>query len=214
MFVNTTTGSIYIGDAENTPVEVLTVNSGPIDVRNVETFCGLTLDEILAKVKEEGIGGGDEPSTNPEWPALKDLTVGNIIAWANQPWIVSHKTDDACYLTLTGVSGETNWYSLQNACTTFASKFTEAQKACLKSVTAGNTSGKVFVATKDQMDGGFSYFSNDSRRSISTYYWTSTDDYSYYAWRVLLDGSFDGGVNKSSSYGFRPSVCIDVSLYT
>lgn len=56
--MNRTTGSIYIGDAENTPVEVLTVNSGPIDVRNVETFCGLTLDEIFAKAKEEGIGGG------------------------------------------------------------------------------------------------------------------------------------------------------------
>lgn len=34
------------------------MNSGPIDVRNVETFCGLTLDEIFAKAKEEGIGGG------------------------------------------------------------------------------------------------------------------------------------------------------------
>lgn len=42
------------------------MNSGPIDVRNVETFCGLTLDEILAKVKEEGIGG--DPVVRVEAP--------------------------------------------------------------------------------------------------------------------------------------------------
>ena len=159
-------------------------------------------------------GGGDEHPTNPEWPALKDLTIGNNITWANQEWIVSHKTADTCYLTLKGLSGNSTWRNLQSACTNFATKFTEAQKACLKSVTAGNTSGKVFVATRDQMDGSFSYFNSKSRRSLGNKYWTSTEFYIDDAWYVDADGSFNNSFNGQSwSFGFRPSVCIDLTLY-
>ena len=153
-------------------------------------------------------------STIPdEFPDPDSLTVGNTINWANQQWIVSHKTADTCYLTLKGLSGNSTWRNLQSACTNFATKFTEAQKACLKSVTAGNTSGKVFVATKDQMDGGFSYFNNNSRRALNEVYWTSTEDGSLYAWLVSPDGSLgDGNYGQSYSIGFRPSVALDLTL--
>ena len=154
-------------------------------------------------------------STIPdEFPDPDSLTVGNTINWANQQWIVSHKTADTCYLTLKGLSGNSTWRNLQSACTNFATKFTEAQKACLKSVTAGNTSGKVFVATKDQMDGGFSYFNNNSRRALNEVYWTSTESDSGIAWYVFTDGSlydFYGGPQSNSS-GFRPSVALDLTL--
>ena len=152
-------------------------------------------------------------STIPdEFPDPDSLTVGNTINWANQQWIVSHKTADTCYLTLKGLSGNSTWRNLQSACTNFATKFTEAQKACLKSVTAGNTSGKVFVATKDQMDGGFSYFNNNSRRALNEVYWTSTQYGSVGAWPVLTDGSLGGDYSQSHSYGFRPSVALDLTL--
>ena len=193
------------------------MNSGPIDVRNVETFCGLTLDEVLAKAKEEGIGGGSGGSElNPELPDKDSLTVGNNITWADQQWIVSHKTTDECYLTLKGLSGSSSWDNLQDKCESFASKFTEAQKECLKSVTAGNTSGKVFVATKDQMDGGFSYFNIDSRRRANDWYWTSTKGNSVNAWylSVTMDGRFYNGYDASDSVGFRPSVCVNLTLYS
>ena len=153
-------------------------------------------------------------STIPdEFPDPDSLTVGNTINWANQQWIVSHKTADTCYLTLKGLSGNSTWRNLQSACTNFATKFTEAQKACLKSVTAGNTSGKVFVATKDQMDGGFSYFNNNSRRALNEVYWTSTGLASSRAWFVYTDGSLLNGVyDQSYSDGFRPSVALDLTL--
>ena len=198
------------------------MNSGPIDVRNVETFCGLTLDEIFAKAKEEGIGGGSggsELNPNPELPNKDSLTVGNTINWANQQWIVSHKTADECYLTLKGLSGSSSGDNLQDKCESFASKFTEEQKVCLKSVTAGNISGKVFVATKGQMEGGFSYFNNDSRRKLNVIYWTSTEYDGRNAWYVWSDGDLGYGslnlsdIYKSSSCGFRPSICIDLTLY-
>ena len=153
-------------------------------------------------------------STIPdEFPDPDSLTVGNTINWANQQWIVSHKTADTCYLTLKGLSGNSTWRNLQSACTDFATMFTEAQKNCLKSVTAGNTSGKVFVATRDQMDGGFSYFNNNSRRALNEVYWTSTESVSVGAWLVTSDGSLGyGSFSQSSSGGFRPSVALDLTL--
>ena len=163
-------------------------------------------------------GGGSEPEepvTNPNWPDKSQLTLGNTINWAGHEWVVSHVTSTEAYLTLKGLSGNSSWNDLQSACTSFASKFTEAQKACLKSVTAGNTNGKVFVATRDQMIGGFSYFNSDSRRQANNWYWTSTENYSFSARYVDADGSVDdyGFRDKSNSGGFRPSVCVDLTLY-
>ena len=155
--------------------------------------------------------GGSE--LNPELPDKDSLTVGNNIRWAKQQWIVSHKTADTCYLTLKGLSGNSTWFNLQFACTTFANQFTEAQKKCLKSVRAGNTSGIVFVATEDQMNGGFSYFNNNNRRALNEIYWTSTEYNSGNAHYVNVDGSPNGYINQSIPYGFRPSVCIDLTLY-
>lgn len=154
------------------------------------------------------VGGG----SNPNWPDKSQLTLGNNISWAGHDWIVSHVTSTAAYLTLSGLSGEYTWYNLQRACNTFANQLTEDQRACLKSITAGNTSGKVFVATRDQMDGGFSYFNSNSRRSVGSIYWTSTESASGSAWYVRSGGSFDP-YEKSISFGFRPSVCVDLTLY-
>ena len=166
-------------------------------------------------------GGGSEPEepvTNPNWPNKSDLTLGNTISWANQQWIVSHVTSTKAYLTLKslpkGLSGSSNWNGLQRSCTTFANKFTEDQKACLKRVTAGNTSGIVFVATHDQMDGGFRYFGHYSRNSLGEWYWTSTDNPTGNgAWAVNSDGNLSIYSTVTSALGFRPSVCIDLTLY-
>ena len=161
-------------------------------------------------------GGSEEPVTNPNWPDQSQLTLGNTINWAGQEWIVSHVTSTEAYLTLKGVSSRSTWNNLQSACSDYANRFTEEQKACLKSVTAGNTHGIVFVATYDQMNGGFSYFNSNSRRNIGSYYWTSTEHYTYpyNAYIVGLNGGIDFfGEDKSAPNGFRPSVCIDLTLY-
>ena len=157
-----------------------------------------------------------EYSVVPEIPDKGSLTLGNTVTFANYEWIVSHVTDTEAYLTLNGVFGESIWDGLQDTCIRFANKFTETQKAYLKSVTAGNTSGIVFVATYDQMDGGFSYFNSNSHRRINEKYWTSTEVDLGNAWLVYLDGSLDHGYGsyQSDSNGFRPSVCVDMTLYT
>ena len=189
-----------------------------------DLLCVLDVDANSAKkiaLSVIGIGGG---TTNPELPDKGSLTLGNTVTFAGKQWIVSHVTKTEAYLTLKGLSGQSTWYNLQNACTNFiVNQLTDAQKNCLKSVRAGNTSGIVFVATKDQMGGeygGFSYFNSNSRRNVGDYYWTSTDAGAHVdaAWVVTSYGGFDenddrGYSYKSHSHGFRPSVCIDLVLY-
>ena len=155
-----------------------------------------------ANADESSEGSGEELILNAYPP------IGTNVHWAGHNWIVSHVTSTEVYLTLNGIDGKSTWDNLQNACTTFANSLTEEQKACLKSVTAGNTSGKVFVATKDQMDGGFSYFNSNSRRSANNWYWTSTEYISFRAWGVDADGSLYGNGYQSGSVGFRPSIAI------
>lgn len=173
----------------------------------------------------EGADADDSSNDSKEEDSDEELianacpSIGTHVQWAGYDWIVTHvvdtKTAYMIYMTLADVvpDWKVAWDDLQDACTKFANQLTEKQKACLKSVTAGNTSGKVFVATKDQMDGGFSYFNSDSRRNVGDYYWTSTERSSLSAWGVTSDGGFVG-YDKSSSLGFRPSVCIDLTLYS
>lgn len=143
--------------------------------------------------------------------------VGDSMTFAGQQWIVAHKTATEAYLTLKELSGNSTWNNLDSTCQTWESNHLNAsQKAILKTITAGNTSGKVFVATKDQMEGGFSYFNSDDRRSIGITYWTSTKNGSSSAWYVYEEGNLAytaGNSSPASSLGFRPSVCIDLTLF-
>lgn len=160
------------------------------------------------------IGGGDEPSTNPEWPDPNDFAVGNNVTWAGHTWIVVHITTDTCYLSLFNTAGNSTWTNLQAACDNFAKTFTDEQKKCLRTTTAGTTSGIVVVADYNQITGGFEYFSSNSRRSIGEMYWVSTLGSGNGAYCVRDDGSVYGSGDKSSSRGFRPCVAVDLTQYS
>lgn len=138
--------------------------------------------------------------------------VGDTMTFAGQQWIVSHKTSTEAYLTLNGLSGNSTWNNLGSTCQTWENSHLNAsQKAILKSITAGNTNGYVFVATYDQMNGGFSYFNSNTRRSVGNFYWTSTATSSGGAWYVGSDGGISYNYGTSDSNGFRPSICIDLT---
>lgn len=171
---------------------------------------------IESYVKEYAGSGSEEPVTNPEWPDKSQLTLGNTVTFADKEWIVSHVTGTEAYLTLKSLSGNSTWYTLQSTCTSWNnSNLNDDQRACLKSVTAGNTSGKVFVATYDQMEGGFAYFNSANKRRVGSKYWTSTKNSPGDAWFVDSDGSlyYSNLDNITDSNGFRPSVCVDLTLY-
>ena len=161
----------------------------------------------------------DGPAEIPyDLPPLGQIVLGNTITWANHEWIVvSTPTESICYLTLAELDGVSTWNELNNTCTTWSStNFTETQLASLTSVTAGNTSGKVFVATAEQMNGGFSYFNNNDRRKMDQSYWTSTD-YGIVVKRpeyVDATGAIAHDNNDATgSMGFRPSIALNMWLY-
>lgn len=137
--------------------------------------------------------------------------VGDIMTFAGIQWIVSHKTSTECYLTAQSSHGSSPWNNLQTTCQSFENEhLTADQKAFLKQITAGNTNGHVFVATKNQMNGEFSYFNSDGRRSVGSVYWTSSEDDSNNAWFVKSDGVLYY-TRKVNSFDFRPSICIDLT---
>lgn len=159
------------------------------------------------------------PAENPyDLPPLGQIALGNTITWANHEWIVvSTPTESICYLTLATLDGVSTWNELNNTCTAWSSaNFTETQLASLTSVTAGNTSGKVFVATAEQMNGGFSYFNSNDRRKLDQSYWTSTD-YGLIVKRpeyVDATGAIAHNDNDATgSMGFRPSIALNMWLY-
>lgn len=231
------------------------MNSGPIDVRNVETFSGLTLDEILAKVKEEGIGGGsggegggtggdpseELPGARPErpnslLPHYRDIVVGNTITFADHEWIISHLTDAECYLTLTTLEkGVATFNNAKYSNWAYTNIDADEQKLLKKLKYPDDSVGAErlsIIASKEQMEGGFSYFNSDDRRKIpdaSNYcYWTSSIDEDKsigskgFAWAVvtgngliesiLYDPQPGSGI-EDPEQGVRPTICIDMENY-
>ena len=212
MYVNRTTGEIYIGNGNNEPVEVTGMSSGPIDVGNVQTVSGYTFDEMVSKLLDSLYRNGFS-GTGSKPPAKKDLVVGNIVVMSNFEWIVAHVTETEAYLTLNGSDGKSTWSNLQSTCTTWSNEnIAENLKASMKIIKAGNTNGYVFVATREQMNGGFIYFNSNNRRKINSEYWTSSEGESSLGLSVYPDGNFNYGAGKGQSYGFRPSVALDLTL--
>ena len=172
--------------------------------------------EIIKTVIEEVTGGGGGSAIDV--PYLGNLAYGGVVEWAGYSWIVTNKTSTECYLTMLDLYKNCTWNNLPTECTNLANKLTGEQQACLKSITAGNTSGKVFVATKDHMEGGLKYFNSNNRRKSSSDYWTSTRYNSANAYCIRgNEGSimaYNDYTPITLSHGFRPSVCIDLSLYT
>lgn len=153
----------------------------------------------------------------PELPDEASLVLGNTVTWANTTWTVAHKTTDTCYLVLSSTDGPSPWTNLQVMCNTWRdTKLTDRQKAALVEVTAGSTSGVVFVPTQGQINGGFMWFNSSEHRLASDqeYYWTSTEKDINTA--ICVDDTgviLDTGISKTVSHNFRPAVAIDLTLY-
>ena len=69
--------------------------------------------------------------------------------------------------------------------------------------------GKVFVASYEQLNGDFSYFTDNSKRNLGQIYWTSTGlSNTSRVWYVIADGNFGIGGYPTDTYGFRPFVAL------
>ena len=186
---------------------------------NIGTINGLTVDEILDKMANKGIGM--YPGMSGSGAVEGKLLLGETIAFDGMYWIVCHTdyVNKLVYLACTvivqtTVFGSSNAYSsstLKTVAKAFEDNMSSAALARMQDVTVNNVTSKIFVPSKDQLDGGFSYFnSNDRRVCQSTVYWTSSLSGSNRVWCVLADGSLNGNYTPSSTYGFRPFACISL----
>lgn len=143
------------------------------------------------------------------------ITTGMQVMWANQRWIVSNANPDIIMLTLAhSIPDLMDWEDLQDACNAWGNENLGDQKSKLAYLFVGGIYGKVFVATKSDMDGGFDYFKNDDKRCLGECYWTSTKDANgttYYVDETGKIQSVSGQemcLDTAPKFTFRPTVAI------
>lgn len=158
----------------------------------------------------------------PAYPAsIPD--VGGTLTWAGKNWIVVHKVAGITFLGLNMLEGTVQcsldqwtvgyiWSKLYSKCVEFATML--GLHDC--DYVLDYMGSKIFVASYDQLNGDFSYFTDNSKRSLGSEYWTSSGHYQVnYSgmWFVEDDGNLNDGSPASSgyptkTYGFRPFVAL------
>ena len=217
----------YIGDVSGVPMEVVTMNHE----LNIGTINGLSVEQILDMMVAKGIGMGSGGAIVPEIPGFNpgEAEVGTtIFSLAGITWRVVHITDTAAYAIATEIIskvsyGQVDTYiesNLRTECAHIELQLSESEKAALlKDESTQND--YVFVPSYAQMNGGFSYFTSDSRR-IAYYndeqqgYWLSTRS-TYSAYSVGMNGTISdhiAGLDLTSMCGFRPCVAVNLTAFS
>ena len=114
--------------------------------------------------------------------------------------------------------------TIANLCTTWYNSYVPAalrNAGVFVSVTTEGVSSPCFIPTYAQMNGGFSYFTDNNHRTTAAFvnagyndnyngyhYWTSTADSSSYVWFVCNVGNLSCNVSPGVSCGFRPCVAL------
>ena len=148
--------------------------------------------------------------------------VGTIVKWANKNWIICHTENGLIYLAglfLVSASqkfdsGSSAVYAgsdLAQACVTYQNTIPSDSLALAVNTTVNGVTNKIFVASYEQMNGGFMlFYSNSQRELMNRTYWTSSPRSSSHVWIVSYAGSLgEGGEGyPSDTYGFRPFVAL------
>ena len=149
-------------------------------------------------------------------------TVGSTISFKGKNWIVAHKSGNNIYVSdsviesLTAFGNNTVYAgsTLASVASTFQNSLglTSVEQNLIPNTTVNGVTAKVFVASYEQMNGGWSYFNSNQRRICNyngnaQWYWTSSPYSSSSVWYVSTDGSlYNDGPDGTG--GFRPSVCL------
>ena len=208
------TSKAWIGINE-TPEELIFMGSE----MNIGTINGLTVDQILDKMANKGIGM--YPGLSGSGAVEGKLLLGETIAFDGMYWIVCHVDyiQKLAYLACTVIVQNTTFGSstsysssqLKNVAKAFENNMSSAALARMQNVTVHGVTAKVFAATYDQMNGGFAYFNSNERRVCQNqWYWTSSPGSGSLVWTVGADGGLRTYYGPSDSGGFRPFVCLSL----
>ena len=153
-----------------------------------------------------------------------NATVGSTITFKGKSWIVAHKTGNKIYCSDNVIESETQFSStgsgntaykdsiLASVASTFESSLgmSAIEKLMVPTTYVHGVTARIFVASYDQMNGGWSYFNSNARRSCkyngtATEYWTSSPGNSGGVRCVNSVGDLSTD-NSTAVRGFRPSV--------
>ena len=215
----TTDDRLYVGSRSNKPIEVVTLahelNIGTINGKSMEDI----IDYLTEKFVENKIGNVGKY----DGVITGDIVLGNYVDMGGYTWRVSH-IDNAAkefYLTLNTVTEETvfgdnNVYAgstIAGKCSIFMNTMPANVINLLKMTTVNGVTAKVFIASHEQMNGGFDFFSDNASRiayddvGIAAEYWTSSPGSGNTAGTVVANGALTYN-NPAVKQGFRPSVCL------
>lgn len=186
---------------------------------NIGTINGLTVDQILDKMANKGIGM--YPGLSGSGAVEGKLLLGETVAFDGMYWIVCHVDyiQKVAYLACTMIVQNTifganflyHQSTLKNLAKAFENNMSSAALARMQNVTVEGVTAKVFAATYDQMNGGFAYFNSNERRICQNQlYWTSSSDSSGNVLCVSTNGGLYSNYGPSYTCGFRPFVCLSL----
>ena len=178
----------------------------------------ITMSSVDQVKSALGIGGGSGSLVGTSYN-LTGIGVGKPVRWANDIWICVHQSGSTYYLAATSIYCATQFGSnTQYAGSTLATMCTQVQNITPQdsldlaiNTTVNGITAKIFVASYEQMNGGFSYFNNNYARQCDyMWYWTSSASHSSRVWGVGTDGSLNGNGDPTGTGGFRPFVALQL----
>ena len=221
----TTDDRLYVGSRSNKPIEVVTL----AHELNIGTINGKSMKDIIDYLTEKFVENKIGTVGKYDGVISGDIALGNYVDMGGYTWRVSHIDEDAreFYLTLNTVTevtsfsinagtGSNNEYAgsaIAGKCSNFMGTMPATVINLLKMKTVNGVTAKVFIASREQMNGGFDLFSNNASRIAyddtgkAVAYWTSSPIAGNTVATVHIDGSI---VSRSptTQEGFRPSVCL------
>ena len=186
---------------------------------NIGTINGMTVENILDSMVSKGIGM--YPGATGSGQVDGKLLLGETVQFDGMYWIVCHTDyiNKKAYLACTvivqnTIFGSNTSYSsstLKTVAKSFEDSMSDGAKSRMLNTTVNGVTSKIFVASYDQMNGGFSYFNSNERRVCQDQdYWTSSPSSSGNVWYVNTGGNLFYSGGPRSSFGFRPFACISI----
>lgn len=197
-----------------------------VNITNIATISGLTMEQILDKMVEKKIGidlgsSGESGSSVVEGR----LFPGERVKFDGMYWTVAHcdyikkvaYLSSEIILSMTQFGSNTTYKgsTLANLTAQFEASMSPAALNRAVNTTVNGVTSKLFIPSYEQYNGGFSYFATQANRvckdagGTAQVYWTSSPGSSGRVYCVRTGGGLNYG-NPYVACGFRP--CVAISL--
>ena len=198
-----------------------------INISNIATISGLTMEQVLDKMVEKKIGISSGATSSVPGAFGSDTINGRLIAgetvqFDGMYWIVVHTdyVNRVAYLASTIIVTETPFgtntaykgSTLAAVAANFEKGISAKALSVMKNVTVNGVTAKVFAPSREQVVSTFSYFKQTTNRicqynGVNFQWWTSSLDDSYRPYCINMNGDIPG-IHAGTVCGFRPFIAL------